>query len=74
MQSISFAYRQLNALILGKPLQIRLALTCMRLQQQLARREPPAAVHEDALYRPLALAVLVVAWLASPGLRRALRR
>lgn len=29
MQSISFAYRQLNALILGKPLQIRLALTCM---------------------------------------------
>lgn len=27
----------------------RLALTCMRLQQQLARREPPAPVHEDAL-------------------------
>ena len=29
MQSISFAYRQLNALILGKSRQIRLALSCL---------------------------------------------
>lgn len=29
MQSVNFAYRQLNALILGKPEQVRLALACV---------------------------------------------